>query len=378
MRFSDIPGHSEIKDNLLTLVKTGRIPHAILVSGPEGSGKMMLARAFAQYLHCESPRDGEPCGECRNCRLHENLTHPDLHFVYPIVKSEKPKRHVSADMAEQWLRMLTENPTMPTEKWLEIIEAKNSQPQIYVEEADEIVRADSYPPMSTPYKIFIIWQPERMTVETANKLLKVVEEPSDDTLFIFVCDDELQLLSTIFSRVQRFQAGRLSDMEIRRYLAQAHGIPTHQADKIAQSCNGSLIRADEAATHSGENEEFLTLYQEIMRSAYGKRVAKLRQLSDSIGGYGREKIRRFLFYMAYMIRENFIYNMKQPLLITMTPEEEAFSTKFSPFVNHLNVEDFAAETDRARRDIERNANPRLVLFDYFILCIILLHRKEKK
>lgn len=378
MRFSDIPGHSEIKENLLTLVKTGRIPHAILVSGPEGSGKMMLARAFAQYLHCESPRNGEPCGECRNCRLHENLTHPDLHFVYPIVKSEKPKRHVSADMAEQWLRMLTENPTMPTEKWLEIIEAKNSQPQIYVEEADEIVRADSYPPMSTPYKIFIIWQPERMTVETANKLLKVVEEPSDDTLFIFVCDDELQLLSTIFSRVQRFQAGRLSDMEIRSYLEQAHGIPTHQADKIAQTCNGSLIRADEAATHSGENEEFLALYQEIMRSAYGKRVAKLRQLSDSIGGYGREKIRRFLFYMAYMIRENFIYNMKQPLLITMTPEEEAFSTKFSPFVNHLNVEDFAAETDRARRDIERNANPRLVLFDYFILCIILLHRKEKK
>lgn len=377
MRFNDIPGHQNIKDNLRGLVATGHVPHAIMISGPAGSGKMMLARAYAQYLHCETPRDGEPCGHCRNCRLHEGLSHPDMHFIYPIVKSEKLKRRISGDVFEQWTQMLTEHPAMPTEKWLEILEAGNSQIGIYVDEAQEIVLADSYPPYTSPYKIFVIWLPERMNSETANKLLKVIEEPAEGTLFILVSNNELQVLPTIFSRVQRFHAGRLSDSDIASYITKKYHLPEHQAATLAAISNGSIIKADELGTHSGENEEFLSIYQEVMRAAYAKRVAKLKQIADQISGLGREKIRRFLDYMARMIRENFIYNMRQPLLSAMTREEEEFSTKFSPFVNHANVEDFAAETDRAKRDIERNGNAKLILFDYFILCIILLHRKAK-
>lgn len=375
MKFNDIPGHEALKGSLRELVNSGHVPHAMMISGPSGVGKMLLARTFVQYLHCESPVAGEPCGNCRSCRLHQELSHPDLHFIYPIVKSEKLKRLVSEDMIEYWHRMLEENPTMAEEKWLEVIEAGNSRPNIYVNEADAIVTSDSYPPYASKWKVFLIWLPERMRVEAANKLLKVIEEPSEGTIFIMVSNNELGVLPTIFSRVQRFHAGRLSEEELSQYLNQKYQFPYDMAFRYARLSNGSLILADEFGSHTGENEQFLDVYREVMRAAYGKRVAKLRQLANQVNEFGREKIRRFLDYMARMIRENFIYNMKLPTLQSMTPEEESFSTRFSPYVNHLNVEDFAAETDRAKRDIECNGNPKLILFDYFILCIILLHRK---
>lgn len=375
MKFSDIPGHNQIKKDLHTLVDTGHVPHALMLSGPAGTGKLMLARAYAQYLHCESPEGGEPCGKCRNCRLHQELNHPDLHFVFPIVKNEKLKYLVSADRIEPWRRMITDYPTMPEEKWLELLEAGNSQISIFVNESEDIVYADSFPPYTSRYKIFLIWQPEKMRIEAANKLLKVLEEPSEGTIFILVSDNELQVLPTIFSRVQRFKVGRLSDQEIGEYLAAKFRLSPEDAARYAPLCNGSLIAADEYGDNDGENEQFLVLYQEVMRMAYAKKVAKLKDIAEQVAGFGREKIRRFLSYISRMVRENFIYNMKIASLTAMTPEEEQFSQRFSPFINYHNVEDFAAETDRARRDVERNANSRLVLFDYFLYCIILLHRK---
>lgn len=377
MKFRDLPGHEKVKNNLRSLVDSRQIPHAMMLSGPPGAGKMMLARALAQYIHCESTVGGEPCGRCANCRLHENLSHPDLHFVYPIVKNEKLKRLVSADMAEQWFKMISHFPAMPYEKWLEIIEAGNSQPVIYVNEADAIVSADAYPPYSAAHKIFIIWLPEQMNVETANKLLKVIEEPAESTVFILVSNNDLQVLPTIYSRVQRFNVGRLSDSEIANYLQDKFHYTPDDASRAASICNGSLIAADELGSHTGENEEFLALYQDIMRSAYAKKVAALKATADKMHAFGREKIRRFLLYMSRMVRENFIYNIQNPSLTSMTRDEEAFSKRFSPFIDYHNVEDFAAETDKARRDIERNGNPKLILFDYFIHIIILLHRKKK-
>lgn len=377
MKFSDIPGQDDVKRNLRNLVASGRVPHAIMLSGPSGSGKMSLARALAQYLHCQNKIDGEPCGTCVNCRMHAELQHPDLHFVYPIVKSEKDKRRVSADVIDLWRKMLKEYPSMPVEKWLEILDAGNSQISIFVNEADDIVLADSYPTMASDKKIFIVWLPERMRLEAANKLLKVIEEPSEGTIFIFVSNNDLEVLPTIYSRVQRFSVGRLSDAELENYLSKTYNFAPNQAGAYARLCNGSLILADEFGAHNGESEQFLKLYQDVMRAAYGKKVALLKTLSEQTASYGREKICRFLNYMSRMVRENFIYNMKMPTLTAMTPEEEAFSSRFSPFVNHGNVEDFATEIDRARRDVERNGNAKLVLFDFYVICIILLHRKPQ-
>lgn len=375
--FNDVPGQEAIKERLLSYGTSGNVPHALLLSGPPGAGKMMLARAFAKFLHCEHPTPQGACGHCQSCRLHAENSHPDLHFIYPVVKSAKLKRSVSSDYATEWGEMISRFPAMPEEKWLEIMDAGNSQPSIYVDEAEQIVEADAFPPYVASRKIFIIWQPERLRPEAANKLLKVIEEPSASTLFIMVSDNELRLLPTIFSRLQRLQAGRLSDSEIQDYLCNRYGLNPHDAIRLAPLCNGSIIRADELGAHSGEDQEFLAMYQDLMRAAYSKRVALLKSLSEKTAAWGREKLRRFLDYMGRMIRENFIYNMKMPQLSAMTPEEEAFSVRFSPFVNHGNVEDFLAEIDLARRDIERNANAKVVMFDFFIHCIILLHRKPK-
>lgn len=375
--FGHVPGHEDIKERLRESVATGHVPHALMFSGPPGSGKMMLARAFARYLHCENKVNGDACGHCRSCRLHDENDHPDLHFVFPIVKSEKLKRRVSADVYDQWREMLDKYPTMPEEKWLELLDAGNSQTAIYVNEAEEIVKADAYPPYASDRKIFIVWCPERLRPEAANKLLKVIEEPSEGTIFIMVSENELKVLPTIFSRLQRIHVGRYSDKEIEKYLKERHGFNTNQYFSYAPLCNGSLTRADELGSHTGETEEFLTMYRDVMRAAYSKRVGMLKILAERTAAYGREKLCRYLDYTARMIRENFIHNLKHPGLMAMTPDEEAFSERFSPFVNHANVEDFASETDMARRDIERNANARLVMFDYFVQCIILLQRRPK-
>ncbi|MCM1368795.1 MAG: DNA polymerase III subunit delta [Candidatus Amulumruptor caecigallinarius] len=375
MRFSDIPGNEHTKSALRSLVDSGHVPHALMLSGPAGAGKMLLARAYAQYLHCEHPANGEPCGVCKSCKMHESLSHPDLHFIFPIVKSEKENRCISDDETEHWLEMLRKYPSMPEERWLEIINAGNSQPSIYVNEADNIIRSDAYPSFMSPRKIFLIWLPERFRTEAANKLLKVIEEPSPGTTFVMVCNNELMLLPTIFSRVQRFHAGRISDREISAYLQDVHHFGQQMADRYAPLCEGSLIKADEFGEDSSESDAFLAMYQDIMRSAYARKPARLRTLADKSAAFGREKLQRFLNYMARMTRENFIYNLRQPLLVTLTPEEENFSTKFSPFINHANIEDFLSEIDRARRDIERNGNSKLILFDLYIMIIILLRRK---
>lgn len=378
MKFSDIPGHANLKETLRQQIDNGKLPHALMLSGPSGIGKMMLARALAQYIHCENRQEGEACGECTSCRLHKEDRHPDLHYIYPVVKNRTKHILTSADVADVWLKMLKEYPAMPFERWLELLDAGNSQPHIHVEEADEIVKADSFPPISAEKKIFLVWLPEKMNTETANKILKVLEEPSQSTAFIFVSDNDLELLPTIFSRVRRYGVSPLSQSEIEQYLRQRYHFPAARAMEYGQLCAGSLIRADEFGAHTGEGDEFLALYQEIMRAAYSKRVAKLRQLADSAAGFGREKLKRMLNYMARMLRENFIYNMRMPQLNMLTREEESFSVKFAPFVNHLNIEDFMSETDKARRDIESNCNARLVLFDYFLYCIIFLHRKPTK
>lgn len=377
MKFSDIPGHLQVKDRLRTLADTGRIPHAILLSGREGLGKMMLARAFAQYVHCENPRDGEPCGMCRSCRMHAENAHPDVHYIYPFVKSEKTKRLLSTDVLPLWKEMLSKHPAMPMETWLELIGAGNSQPMIYVNDAEEVIRADSFPPFSSDRKFFIIWLPERMKAEAANKLLKVIEEPSPGTVFILACDNELHLLPTIFSRTQRFHIGAVPEEEIAGYLRRTFSLDEERARRLAHISEGNLLKAFRLGSHSGENDEFRELYQLVMRTAYARKPAKLREIADTTAAFGREKIRRFLLYAARMFRENFIYNLRMPQLQSMTPEEEAFSRNFSPFVNHVNIEDLVAETDRARADIERNANAKVVLFDYFLLIIILLHRKKQ-
>ena len=216
LKFSSIPGHRGVKKALIELVDTDRIPHAIMLCGPSGIGKMLLARTFVKYVHCTDRRNGEPCGVCASCRQHASFNNPDTHFIYPIIKKEK--RTLSSDYIEQWREMLTDYPTMQPERWLDKLDAGNSRPLIYVDDAEYIISSEVMSNYSSDKKFYIIWLPEKMNIEAANRLLKVIEEPSAGTVFLFVSNNEENVLRTISSRTQRFNMSPLSREEIAAYM----------------------------------------------------------------------------------------------------------------------------------------------------------------
>lgn len=354
------------------MVDTGRIPHAILISGPQGVGKMKIARALAQYIHCRNHVDNDSCGKCSSCIQHSSFNNPDLHFVYPIIK--KAKREVSKDYYPEWREFLKSDQYMSPEKWQLFIDAGNSQPAIYVAESIDILRIASLSPFIGEKKVFIIWQPEKMNPEVANKLLKIIEEPFEDTIFIFVSNNPGLILPTVYSRLTRINVHRLSDEVIIEQLVR-NGIPEDMAREISRLSEGNIGKAIEMSSSSGESREFHDMFIEIMRTAYSRNIVKLREISESIAGYGREKTRRFLSYCSKMIRENFIYNYQIPALNLMDPSQEAFSKKFSPFINSLNVENLAVEMGKAETDIARNANAKIVIFHLLLIIMMEIRRK---
>lgn len=376
MRFSEIPGNSDIKNKLRELVDNDEMPHALMIHGISGIGKMMTARAFVQYAQCQNRKDGEPCGRCQSCLQHQSLNNPDLHFSYPIVKSAANNILTSVDRLPEWRKMLDTSPAMIFQDWLEIIDAGNSQPAIHVNEADWIIRSEAYSTFSSKYKFYIIWLPEKMNVEAANKLLKIIEEPSNGTVFILVSNNEGEVLPTISSRTRKFNMLPVSENDLENYLISKYGISSDSAYQLAHISEGSIAKADQLATHSGEREEFQKLYQDIMRAAFGKKPLLLRQLADSSAAFGREKTKRFLLYMSEMTRENFIYNLGVPSLISMTQSEQVFSSKFSPFIHHANIEQIQKEIEKAILHISRNGNSKLIMFSFFLYLIPLLHKAK--
>ncbi|MDE6791865.1 MAG: DNA polymerase III subunit delta, partial [Muribaculaceae bacterium] len=353
-------------DSLRATADAGKIPHAILISGISGIGKMRLARAFAQYIHCKNHVNGDSCGVCPSCLQHQNFNNPDLHFSYPILKKES-KNPISTDFISQWKEMLSDWSYMPPEKWNEILQAGNSQPAIYVSESEHIIVKSALSSYQENYKIFIIWLPEKLRPEAANKLLKVVEEPFDDTIFILVSNDDSKILPTIYSRTQRYNLHPLSEEEIINHLEKNRNISGQTAGNAARIAEGSMGKAEEIACHPEELVEFSDLFKEIMRMAYSLKADRLKAISELTAAMGREKLQRFLAYCSRMIRENFIYNLKVSSLSLMTAEEEIFSQRFSPFIHEGNVEALSEEIGRAARDIERNANAKIVMFDLMLL-----------
>lgn len=376
MRFSDIIGHHEIKDALRRMADTGRIPHAIMLSGPAGIGKTRLARAFAQYVHCSDRHDGDSCGRCPSCIQHKALNNPDMHYIYPVLRQSNPKRSVSADYIDEWRKMLAEDSYMDPSAWLTLLDAGNSQPAIYVDEADDLNATAALSAFREDYKIFLIWLPERMRPETANKLLKLIEEPFGDTLFILVSNDSGNVLPTIFSRTQRFNLRPLTVTELTEAMI-AENIDRTIAGTAAQLAEGSLINARAVVKADNEAAEFSNLFKSIMRAAYARKLGMLRQLTDKASAMGRERLRNFLTYCARMVRENFIRNLHQDSLNLMTPDEQEFSIRFAPFIHEGNAPQLLTQFSLAARDIERNANAKIVMFDLGLhLCALIRAAKR--
>lgn len=372
MKFNDIPAHDFAKQRLKAFVDTNKIPHAILLEGPSGIGKYALARAFAQYIHCQNRQNGDSCGKCPSCIQHESFNHIDTHFVFPVVKKSSPKKSFSDDYIDAWKDYLSENPYMDFQKWLVALDNVNAQPAIYVDESEELIRKLNFTSHQAKYKVVLFWLPERMNQECANKLLKLIEEPYGDTLFVFVSNNSREILPTIYSRTQRIELKRLSDDVIAQYLVNNYAVEEQDALALAHIADGNIIEADKMVSLSKENQRFLELFIQLMRLSYQRKVKELKLWSVDVAGLGREQTMRFLSYTQRLIRENFIYNLNVTELNYLNREEAQFSQNFARFITENNVIKLIDVLNKALTDILGNANAKIVLYDMSIKVILLL------
>lgn len=370
MKFSDITGHQSVISSLRDSVDTDHIPHAILLGGQEGIGKMRLARAFVSYLYCMDRKNGDSCGKCPACLQNAHHNNPDLHYVFPRIGSDKK---TTESFLPQWYEFLDKHSYMPREEWSRAIDAGNIVPVIYRNDAAEISRTAALSSYAYRYKTYVVWMPEKMQPQCSNALLKLLEEPYPDTIFVLVSNEPDKLLPTIFSRTQRFNLKPLKEEEVREILV-SEGESFTEAQEVAALSEGNIIKALDMTGEGGEIKEFSELYIRMMRLAYAQNVGALRMLSDAIAAMGRAKNSRFLAYCMRLTRENFIYNLKSPQLNAMTREENEFSVRFSPFINHKNIENLISEMQRAHDDILRNANAKLVMFDFMLKLMKLLRK----
>lgn len=372
MFFKDVIGQEETKQRLIAGAKEGRIPHAQLICGPEGIGKLPLAIAYARYICCEDRNGDDACGKCPGCVKFNKLVHPDLHFVFPIIKKKAGKDTVCDDFISVWRNFVLQSPYFNLNHWLKEMGAENQQAQIFVKESDEILRKLSLKSSQGGYKIMIIWLPEKMNVECSNKLLKLLEEPPAMTLFLLVSEEPDALLQTIQSRTQRINVHGIDEKDISGVLQSKYGLQPQDADDIAHRSEGNFLKALETIHLSEENKLFFDLFVNLMRLSYQRKIREMKQWSETVAAMGRERQKNFLAYCQRMIRENFVYNFHRKELVYMSAEEQNFSTRFAPFVNERNVMGIMEELSEAQKHIEQNVNAKMVFFDFSLKMIVLL------
>lgn len=370
-----IIGQTHIKQLLAHMVETERVPHALLFTGEEGRGQIPMALALAEALLCEQPVKGQACGTCPSCHLNSKFIHPDLHFVFPVVKRKnKSDAPLSDQYLALWREALTESRYLGAERWRETLNTENQQPGIFTKEAENITGKISLKASLGGYKVVIVWQAELMNEETANKLLKLLEEPPERTVFILISAQPEHLLTTIVSRTQEIAFPPIPTDTLAVALEQKHGLSPEMAHDLAHRSNGNYIKACSELQGAADNAQDFDMFVLFMRLCYARKIKDLSEWTDRMAERGRERQKAFLDYCQRMLRENFIYNFRRPELNYLNPREADFATRFSPFINERNVIPLMREFDSARRDIVQNTNARMVFFDLSIKTIVLLIR----
>jgi len=385
MLFSEIIGQQEIKKRFIRTVSEQRIPHAQLLRGPEGVGKLGLAIAYAQYICCENRSPTDSCGVCPSCVKYKKLVHPDLHFVFPVIKPPSKSSVVCDDFIADFRTMVLNNLYFSVNEWYAKISGDAKQGMIYGNESEEIIRKLSLKTYESEYKVMIIWLPEKMNLTCSNKLLKILEEPPEKTVFLLVSNEPDHIITTILSRTQHIHIPRLSEKEITNALLRNDELEVEDDDAryAAHIANGSYLNAIAVLNEGDENKLNFDRFMMIMRLAWQVGNKKdhaslkiLKKWSDDMAAatIGRERQKNFLSYAQRMTRENFILNLQQPELNYLTSLEADFSKRFSPFINERNVEEIMIEFALAEKQIEQNTNAKMVFFDLTLKIIMLLKR----
>lgn len=382
MQFRDIIGQEEVKQQLRQAVRDGRIPHAQLFTGISGVGKLPLALAYAQYIACPNRTDEDSCGTCPTCLQYQKLQHPDLHFVFPIVKGDAGD--VCDDFMDKFRSMILSQPYFDIDDWYRYLGVETKQGMIYEKESGEILRKLSLKSFGDGYKVMIIWLPEKMHVACANKLLKLLEEPPMKTVFLLISEQPELLLTTIVSRTQEVRVPRLTEAEIAEVLLRDHSnvSPSLAAD-IAHMSSGSYLTALKVVDENEGNSQNFNDFVALMRNAWlvGQKkdysaLLQLRKWSLDMAdsNLGREKQKAFLQYAQRQLRENYIYNFHCADMNYQTEAERNFSSKFAPFIHENNVERMMDELSKAEQQIAQNGNAKIIFFDLCLQMIVLVKK----
>lgn len=384
MQFSEVLGQKHIKNHLTTSVDAGRIAHAQLFIGPEGSGTLPMALAYAQYILC-SNTNGENTGGNASCNLKfKNFSHPDLHFAFPVTTSDKVKsKPVSSFYLEEWRQLLDQQPYGNLFDWYKMLGVDNKQGQIGVDEALQIVKSLTLKSYEGGYKVMLIWMAEKMNTASANKLLKLIEEPPEKTIFILIAEDEEQIINTIRSRCQILHFPPLAEEAISEALIKNYQIEQSVAIKIAHQANGNYNKACDLIYQDSEDIQFEKWFVVWIRSAFkakGNKAAihDLISWSEEIAKTGRETQKKFLNFCLDYFRQALLLNYKANELVYLEPKSDNFKLEnFAPFVHNSNIMEISEELQDAIYHIERNGNSKIILTDLSIKLTRLLHKKSE-
>jgi len=364
MKFNGVIGQDEIINKLTRSVKEERVSHAQIFAGPEGCGKLALAIAFAQYISCENKQGNDSCGTCPSCSKYSKLVHPDLHFVFPVINKGSGET-VCDNFIAQWRDFVNKSPYFNLNQWLACIGVKNQQGLIYASEAGEIIKKLSLKTYESDYKIMIIWMPERMHSSTANKLLKLIEEPPDRTLFLLVSEEPDLILPTIMSRCQFVRIPSISRDALRENIKEVYKIDERKADVIAHLSQGNYLRATEFIEENESRKENMSSFIELMRLAYKRDIPAIAEWSEEIATRGREMQKGFLSFSLLQLRENYILNIagNNDKLVFIEGKEAEFARKFNRFINNNNIAGLKTEFSSAYGHISANGNPKIIFLD---------------
>lgn len=366
MQFSEIVGQDGPKELLLRAVRTNHLAHALLFDGPTGSANLALALALAQYVNCEDRQPDDACGRCASCIKMQKLVHPDLHMVFPVANLAKGK--TSEAYLVDWRKFLLEQPYRTLSEWLETVGADNKQGNISAEEARNILQKLSLKSYEGAYKIMLIWLPELMNVASANALLKVLEEPPSQTLFLLVTNQPDKLLITILSRTQRVAVQAFTDEEVATYLRQYQNLDETIARRLAYLADGNLAEAlhlswQQSQTDQDASADQHAWFADWMRTCYRQDLISLVKQADQFDAFSKEKQKSLLEYSTRLYRDLFLWQQGASALLRLPDTEMAFVKNFAKVLTVNHIERMVADLAEAAYHLERNARAKMIMLD---------------
>ena len=380
MYFKEILGQEKLKKLLMQSIRESTVPHAQLFFGPKGSANLALALAFAQYVACKNKQQDDACGTCTSCVKHLKFVHPDLHFVFPVATTSNVKtKPLSKNFLSEWRSLLHENPYFSLFDWLKHIGVENKQGLISVEESVHVLKDLSLKPYESETRIMLIWMPEKMNIQAANKLLKIIEEPPQKTLFLLVAKSTENMLATILSRTQLLKVPRHSDQEVFNFLKN-RGVKQAKAKMISNLVDGNLNEALQLVGQEEDSEQNVLNFVQWMRLCFSalqvKDIDKLVQWSEMMAKAGRENQKSFLMFVSNVMRDALLKNYGVEKMMKMNVSGHNFTMeKFAPFIHAENCMEIISELNMAQLHIERNANPKILFLDTSFKIARLLHKK---